>query len=140
MISLTTILIASGIVAVLLGITLVSKSPIIGGLALIMGALVYFVLWPKYEGGQQAMTHGVEIQAAVQEVRHWNRGGDRGGDKYEILAIAPNPNNGKMQQFVSPPMTQDPQAYLSDSVTVKVDWDNPQAYVMDLSFLPFAVN
>ena len=140
MISFTTILIAAAIAIVLLGITLVAPNPITGIMALIVGALIYFVLWPKYEGGQQALARGEEIQAAVQEVRHWNSGSKNSqGDKYEIIAIAPNPNNGKMQEFVSPPMTQDPQPYLQDTVAVRVDWSNPKAYIMDVSFLPVKV-
>ncbi len=141
MLSLTTIIIAVAVTAVLLVITLVAPNPITGIMALVFGALIYFVLWPKYEGGQQAQAQGVEIQAAVQEVRHWNSGmRNSQGDKYEIIALAPNPYNGKMQQFVSPPMTTDPEPYLQDTVTVKVDWSNPKAYIMDLSFLPFKVH
>lgn len=141
MISLTTIIIAAVVVLALLVITLVAPNPITGIMALIFGALLYFVLWPKYEGGRQAAASGVEIQVAVQEVRHWHSGGsDRPVDKYEIIALAPNPTNGRMQQFVSPPMTRDPQPYLGDTVTVKVDWSNPKAYIMDVSFLPFKVN
>ncbi|MCF7530547.1 hypothetical protein ACOR62_10165 [Neisseria lisongii] len=140
MITLTTIVIAVVFTLALLIATFVAPNPITGVLALVMGALVYFVLWPKYEGGQLALSQGVEIQAAVQEVRHWNVGGDVGGDKYEILAVAPRPDNGQIQQFVSPPMTTDPQPYLGDTVSVTVDWSHPQAYIMDLSFLPFRVD
>lgn len=140
MLSLTTMMIAVAVTAVLLLITLLAPNPITGIMALVFGALIYFVLWPKYEGGRQAQAHGVAVQAAVQEVRHWNSGSsDRPLDKYEIIALAPNPNNGRMQQFVSPPMTTDPEPYLQDTVTVKVDWSNPHAYIMDLSFLPFKV-
>lgn len=138
--TLTTIIIAVAVTLALLVITLVAPNPITGVMTLIFAALVYFVLWPKYQGTQQAEAYGVEIQAAVQEVRHWNSGSsERPVDKYEILALAPNPNTGKMQQFVSPPMTTDPTPYLKDTVTVKVDWRNPKVYIMDVSFLPFAV-
>lgn len=141
MISMTTIIIASVIAVALLLVTLVAPNPITAVMALIVGALIYFVLWPKYEGGQQAMKSGIEIQAAVQEVRHWNSGSNNSPvDKYEIIAVAPNPNNGEIQQFVSPPMTTDPTPYLSDRIKVNVDWTNPKAYVMDVSFLPFAVH
>lgn len=141
MLSLTTMIIAVAVTVVLLVITLAVPNPITGIMTLIFGALIYFVLWPKYEGGRQAQAYGVEIQAAVQEVRHWNSGGNNNLiDKYEIVALAPNPHNGRMQQFVSPPMTTDPEPYLQDTVTVKVDWSNPKAYIMDLSFLPFQVN
>lgn len=141
MISLTTIVIAACVTVALLVVTLFVPNPITGIMTLILGALIYFMLWPKYEGGQQAVARGVEVRAAVQEVRHWNRGTRNSqGDRYEIIAVAPNPANGKIQQFVSPPMTTDPQPYLEDTVTVKVDWSNPDAYVMDVSFLPFKVN
>lgn len=139
--SLTTIIIAVAVTVVLLLITFIAPNPITGIMTLVFAALIYFVLWPKYDGGRQAQAHGVEIQAAVQEVRHWNGGSsDNPKDKYEIIALAPNPENGRMQQFVSPPMTTDPQPYLKDTVTVKVDWSNPKAYIMDLSFLPFKVD
>lgn len=141
MISLTTIIIAAAVTLGLLAITLVAPNPITGIMTLVFGALIYFVLWPKYEGGQQAVRYGVEVQAAVAEVRHWNSGSsDNPSDKYEIIALAPNPESGRIQEFVSPPMTRDPQPYLGDTVTVKVDWSNPKAYVMDVSFLPFKVN
>lgn len=141
MISLTTIIIALVVTFALLVISFVAPNPITGIMAVAFGLLIYFVLWPKYEGGQQAQAQGVEIQAAVQEVRHWNRGTRHNqGDKYEVVAIAPNPYDGKMWQFVSPPMTTDPEPYLGDTVTVKVDWSNPKAYIMDVSFLPFPVH
>ncbi|QEY23919.1 hypothetical protein [Neisseria animalis] len=141
MISLTTIIIALVITFALLVITFVAPNPISGIMAVVFGALIYFVLWPKYEGGKQAQASGVEIQAAVQEVRHWNSGSRNSqGDKYEIIAVAPNPLNGNIQQFVSPPMTTDPEPYLGETVTVKVDWRNPKAYIMDVSFLPFQVH
>ena len=77
----------------------------------------------------------------MQEVRHWNqKRSDTIVDRYEIIAGAPNPQNGKMQQFVSPPMGEDPAPYLGNSIKVTVDWANPKAYVMDISFLPFAVH
>ncbi|STZ77215.1 hypothetical protein [Bergeriella denitrificans] len=141
MITLTTIIIALAVTFILLVVTFVAPNPVSGIMAVVFAALIYFVLWPKYEGGQQAQAHGTEIQAAVQEVRHWNSGSKNSqGDKYEIIAVAPNPYDGKMRQFVSPPMTTDPEPYLGDTVTVKVDWRNPKAYVMDVSFLPFQVH
>ncbi|MCP1660053.1 hypothetical protein [Neisseria perflava] len=141
MMTLTTIVIAVAVALALLLVTLVAPNPFTAVMALVVAALTYFVLWPKYEGGRQAQANGVEIQAAVQEVRHWNTGShNQQGDKYEIIAVAPNPVSGKMQQFVSPPMTTDPQPYLSATVKVKVDWNHPKAYIMDVSFLPFRVN
>ena len=37
-------------------------------------------------------------------------------------------------------MGEDPAPYLGNSIKVTVDWSNPKAYVMDISFLPFAVH
>ena len=37
-------------------------------------------------------------------------------------------------------MGEDPAPYLGNSIKVTVDWANPKAYVMDISFLPFAVH
>lgn len=53
---------------------------------------------PKYQGQQQAMAHGEVIEAAVSEVRHWNRKqSDTIIDRYEIIALAPNPNTGNAE-------------------------------------------
>ncbi|UOO82135.1 hypothetical protein LVJ83_01250 [Uruburuella testudinis] len=140
MISLTTIIMAAVFTVILLLVSLFVPNPITWVMTLILGALLYFVLWPQYQGQQQAVRQGVEIQAAVQEVRHWNRKqSDTTVDRYEIIAVAPNPNTGNIQQFVSPPMAEDPAPYVGDSVKVTVDWSNPKAYVMDVSFLPFKV-
>ncbi|MFV2029424.1 hypothetical protein [Neisseria sp. S1] len=140
MISLTTLIIAAVFTIVLLLVSLALPNPITWLMTIAMGALLYFVLWPKYDGQQQAAQYGVKIQAAVQEVRHWNqKRSETVVDRYEIIAVAPNPNTGKIQQFVSPPMGEDPAPYLADSVQVTVDWQNPEAYIMDLSFLPFKV-
>ena len=89
------------------------------------------------------MRHGTEVQAAVQEVRSWSRKTGDGNyiDQYEIVAVAPHPDNGRIYTFVSPPMGQNPQPYLgSGRIAVKVDWNNPKSYVVDVSFLPFPVH
>lgn len=142
MISFTTLVIAGilFVIALLAGIFL--PHPITWISALILGGILFFILLPKYQGQQQAISHGVEIQAAIQEVREWSRKTGDGDyvDRYEIIAVAPNPDNGEMYTFVSPPMGQDPKPYLKDRITVKVDWSNPKAYTMDLSFLPFQVH
>ena len=140
MISLTTIIVAAAVAVVFLLISIFLPNPITWLFTLGIAAAIYFFMWPKYEAQQQAVRQGVEIQAAVQEVRHWNqKRSDTTVDRYEIVALAPNPNNGNMQQFVSPPMDEDPSPYVGDSVNVTVDWSNPKAYVMDVSFLPFKV-
>lgn len=142
MISLTTLVIAGIFVLALFLISIFAPNPITWIMTLAFGAVFFFILLPKYQGEQQAVRQGVKIQAAVQEVRSWSRKTGDGNyiDQYEIIAVAPNPENGKIQQFVSPPMSQNPQPYLGDSIKVTVDWSNPKAYVMDLSFLPFKVN
>lgn len=141
MITLTTLIIAAAAVIGLLILCFVLPHPITWLMTLIMIALTLFILWPKYQGQQQAMANGEIIEAAVSEVRHWNRKqSDTIVDRYEIIALAPNPHTGKMQKFVSPPMSADPAPYLGDTVKVKVDWSNPNAYVMDISFLPFPVH
>ena len=141
MLSLTTLIIAAVFFIILLLVSIFVPNPITWLMTLALGAVFYFILWPKYQGQQQAVRQGVEIQAAVQEVRHWNqKRSDTIVDRYEIIAVAPNPQNGKMQQFVSPPMGEDPAPYLGNSIKVTVDWSNPKGYVMDISFLPFAVH
>ncbi len=142
MISLTTLIIAGVLLAAALIASVLVPNPITWLITLVLGGLFFFILLPKYQGEQQAVKSGVEIQAAVQEVREWSRKTGDGNyiDQYEIIAVAPNPHNGKIQTFVSPPMAQNPKPYLGDSVKVKVDWSNPKAYVMDLSFLPFKVH
>lgn len=140
MLSLTTLIVAAVIALVFLLLSIFLPNPITWLFTLAIAAAMYFYMWPKYQAQQQAVQQGVEIQAAVQEVRHWNqKRSDTTVDRYEIVAVAPNPNNGNIQQFVSPPMGEDPQPYLGDSVKVTVDWSNPKAYVMDVSFLPFKV-
>lgn len=141
MISLTTLIIAGVLLAAALIASVLVPNPVTWLATLVLGGLFFFILLPKYQGGQQAVKSGVEIQAAVQEVRQWSRkaGGGNYIDQYEIIATAPNPHNGKVQTFVSPPMAEDPGPYLDGSVKVRVDWSNPKAYVMDLSFLPFKV-
>lgn len=141
MISLTTLVIAGVLFVIALLAGFFVPHPITWLVALILGGILFFILLPKYQGQQQAISNGVEAQAAVQEVREWSRKTGDGNyiDQYEIIAVAPNPDNGQIYTFVSPPMGQDPKPYLKDSITVKVDWSNPKAYVMDLSFLPFKV-
>lgn len=142
MISLTTLIIAGILLAVALAVSVLVPNPAAWLAALVLGGLFFFILLPKYQGERQALENGTEIRAAVQEVRHWSRRTGDGDyiDRYEIVAVAPNPGNGKIQTFVSPPMAQNPGPYLSGSVNVKVDWSKPEAYVMDLSFLPFKVH
>ncbi len=140
MISLTTLIIAGAITLCLLLVSLALPNPITWLMTLAMGAVWLFILLPKYQGEQQAVQQGVVIQAAVQEVRQWSRKqSDTYIDFYEIIAVAPNPNSGEMYTFVSPPMRDNPQPYLGNTVAVTVVWSNPKAYVMDLSFLPFKV-
>lgn len=139
MISLTTLLIAGGLLVGLVVLSMALPHPITWLATAIMGGILFFILVPKYQGQQQALQQGVKVEAAVQEVRHWSPSNkNQPRDKYEIVAVAPNPYNGTIQTFVSPPMLKDPQPYLGQTVTVTVDWQNPKAYVMDLSFLPFA--
>lgn len=141
MISLTTLVIAATFTVLLLLISIFMPNPITWLMTLILGAVTALILWPQYQGQQQAKQSGTEITAAVQEVRQWTqKSGEHYIDKYEILAVAPNPNTSQMQTFVSPPMTTDPSPYLGNTVKVTVDWQNPKAYIMDLSFLPFPVH
>lgn len=142
MISLTTLIIAGVLLAAAVLAAVFVPHPITWLMALALGGLFFFVLLSKHQGQRQAVRQGVEIQAQVQKVRHWSHKAGSGNyiDQYEIIAAAPNPHNGSVQQFVSPPLGQNPEPYLDGSVKVKVDWSNPKAYVMDLSFLPFAVH
>ena len=136
--SLITLIIAGLILAALLVLCWVLPHPITWLMAAVMAALFFLVLLPKYQGEQQALTHGQTVAAAVAEVRHWQRkvGDGNYEDNYEIIAHCPKPHNGKMVRFVSPPLRQNPQAHLPAAVNVTVDTDNPKNYVMDLSFLP----
>lgn len=142
MISLTTLIIAGAFTIILLLVSIFFPNPITWIMTLILGAVFYFILLPGYQGQQQAVYQGETITAAVQEVREWSRKQGDGNyiDQYEIIAVAPNPETGAMYTFVSPPMKQNPKPYLGDTVNVTVEWSNPKAYVMDLSFLPFAVH
>ena len=109
MLSLTTIIIAAAVALVFLLISIFLPNPITWLFTLGIAAAIYFFMWPKYEAQQQAVRQGVEIQAAVQEVRHWNqKRSDTTVDRYEIVAIAPNPNNANIQQLVSPPLAGGP--------------------------------
>ncbi|MFD1244636.1 hypothetical protein [Paralysiella testudinis] len=136
--SLITLIIAGLILAALLVLCWVLPHPITWLMAAVMAALFFLVLLPKYQGEQQALAHGQTVAAAVAEVRHWQRkvGDGNYEDNYEIIALWPNPHNGQMVRFVSPPLRQNPQAHLPAAVNVTVDTDNPKNYVMDLSFLP----
>lgn len=138
--TLTTLVIAGVFMVVAILAAIFVPHPITWVASLILGGLFFFVLLPKYKGQQQAVMQGVEIQATVQEVRTWSRKkGDDYINRYEVIATAHNPETAEIVRFVSPPMEQNPKPYLSEYVTVKVDWSNPNAYVMDLSFLPFAI-
>ncbi|WP_274571813.1 hypothetical protein [Neisseria leonii] len=138
MISLTALVIVGVILLALLLAGIFVPNPITWIMTLLLGAVFWFVLLPKYQGEQQAVTQGVVVRAAVSEVRSWSRKQGDGDyqDWYEVLAMAANPETGKLQTFVSAPMKDDPAPYLGETVEVKVDWRNPKAYVMDLSFLP----
>ena len=140
MITLTTLIIAGILTVALLLLSMALPHPITWIGPLIMCGILFFILLPKYQAQQQAVQQGVMVQAAVQQVREWKqKHNDDVRYRYEILAVAPNPSTGKMQTFISPPLSEDPQPYLEQTVTVKVDWNHPKAYVMDVSFLPFEV-
>ncbi|MCS4533909.1 hypothetical protein [Neisseria montereyensis] len=140
MITLTTLVIAGVFLIAAILAAIFVPHPITWLATIILGGLFFFILLPKYKGQQQAIAQGVEIQAMVEEVRTWRRKvSDHYANRYEIIASAHHPQTGEMVRFVSPPMEQNPEPYLSEYITVKVDWSNPNAYVMDLSFLPFAI-
>lgn len=137
MLSLTTLIIAAVIIIALLLVSIFIPNPITWLMTVVLGAVFWFILLPNYQGQQQAQTQGVVVQAAVSEVREWSRKqGDQYQDRYEIIALAPHPDTGNMVTFTSPPLNENPKPYLGDTVQVQVDWSNPKAYVMDLSFLP----
>ncbi len=138
MISLTTLIIAGGFLLVLLLVSIFVPNPITWIMTLVLGAVFWFILLPKYQGEQQAVAQGVVISAAVSEVKSWSRKQGDGNyqDWYEVVALATHPETGKLQTFTSAPMKHDPTPYLGETVQVTVDWSNPKAYVMDLSFLP----
>lgn len=137
MISLTTLIIAAVIVIALLLFSVFVPNPITWMMTIALGAVFWFILLHNYQGQQQAEMQGVVVQAAVSDVREWSRKqGDQYQDRYEIVALAPHPETGNMFTFVSPPLNENPKPYLGDTVEVRVDWSNPKAYVMDLSFLP----
>lgn len=138
MISLTTLFIAGAVILALLLVSIVIPNPITWLMTLAMGAVFWFYLWPQYQGEQQAVRQGETVRAAVGEVREWSRkqGDGNSVERYQIVAMALNPHNGKMHTFTSPPLNENPKPYLGDTVNVLVDWQSPQAYVMDLSFLP----
>ena len=136
--SIITLVIAALLLAALVVLCFVLPHPITWLMTAVMAALFVWVLLPRYQGEQRAMAHGQVVQAAVAEVRHWQRkvGDGNYQDQYEIIALWPHPQTGKMVRFVSPPLRQDPQAHLPPSIAVTVDINQPQNYVMDLSFLP----
>ncbi|MDO5059331.1 MAG: hypothetical protein Q4D82_05245 [Neisseria sp.] len=138
MITLTTLIIAGAILAACVLASFFVPHPVVWIATLIMGITFFVGLLPRYQGEQQALQSGVTVSAAVSEVRHWSRKSGDGNytDQYEILALAPHPETGEMRQFVSPPLNEDPAPHLGESVNITVDWQNPKAYVMDLSFLP----
>jgi len=66
MLSITTLIIAAVFFIILLLVSIFVPNPITWLMTLALGAVFYFILWPKYQGQQQAVRQGVEIQAAVQ--------------------------------------------------------------------------
>lgn len=138
--SIITLAIAGLILAGLVVLCFVLPHPITWLMAAIMALVFFLILLPQYQGEQTAIAQGQSVQAAVSEVRHWQRRVGDGDyiDRYEIIALWPNPRNGQMIRFVSPPLNADPAPYLPQAISVTVDTDNPKNYVMDLSFLPAA--
>lgn len=123
--------------ALILAFTL--PHPLTWLIAVILGAIFFLVLLPKYQGEQKALSNGQDVVARVEKVRFWSRkyGDGRFLDQYEINAVWQNPRNGQTVRFISPPLKIDPEPFLKDkTVKVKVNPDNPTQYVMDLSFLP----
>lgn len=136
--SIITLILAGLMLAALLVLCWALPHPLTWVMAAAMAALFFLVLLPQYQGQQQALANGQTVSAAVAEVRHWQRkvGDGNYEDKYEIIALWPNPHTGQMVRFVSPPLHQDPQTHLPAAIQVTVDTGNPKNYVMDLSFLP----
>ena len=64
MLSITTLIIAAVFFIILLLVSIFVPNPITWLMTLALGAVFYFILWPKYQGQQQAVRQGVEIQAA----------------------------------------------------------------------------
>ncbi|WP_051940455.1 hypothetical protein [Stenoxybacter acetivorans] len=136
--SLITLIVAGAVLAFFVLLCFLLPTPITWLITAAFAALFFMVLLPKYEGEQTAKKQGETVQAAVSDIRHWQmRYGDGNyQDKYEIIALWPNPRTGKMVQFISPPLLKDPKPHLLPAISVTVDTNNPRNYVMDLSFLP----
>lgn len=138
MISLTTLIIAGLLLAALIAAAFLLPHPATLLAAFAAGLILFVFLLPRYQGQQQALANGETVTATVSQVRWWSRKTGDGDyiDQYEIIAFAPHPQTGEIRKFVSPPLRDNPEPHLNGSVEVKVDWRNPQAYVMDLDFLP----
>ncbi len=102
----------------------------------VIAILFVWVLLPKYQAEQHALKMGQVVDSTVVDVRHWTRKHDSGDiHQYEIISQWSHPRTGQVYTFISQPLKQDPSAKLTETVRVKVDLDNPKAYIMDLSFL-----
>ena len=121
-----------------LGLSITVPHPVTWLITVVLALLLVFVLWPKYQGQQQALQHGQTVQTRLKEIRHWTRKQGDGFllDQYEIVTEWVHPQNGRHHTFVSPPLQQDPGAYTPNLIAVKVDEAQPEHYVMDLTFLP----
>lgn len=102
-----------------------------------IAAVFMLVLLPKYQAQQHALRVGQVVEANVVDVRQWSRKRGSGADviQYEVISQWRHPDTQEVYTFISPPLKEDPKAKLPSTVDIKVDWDNPKAYIMDLSFL-----
>ena len=58
MLSITTLIIAAVFFIILLLVSIFVPNPITWLMTLALGAVFYFILWPKYQGQQQAVRQG----------------------------------------------------------------------------------
>ncbi len=105
--------------------------------SLVIAVLFLVILLPKYQQEQHALRVGQVVDTMVVDVRHWTRkvGDGQHIDRYEVITQWRHPDSLDVYTFRSKPFKQDPSDRLPSKVQVKVDLDNPKAYIMDVSFM-----
>ena len=115
-------------------------SAILGGMGLLFFSVGFGILLVTFRNKrkrQRLMQHGQPVQTRFVEVVHNTSYSVNGRHPYQVITQWENPMTGRVHVYKSNNLWFDPTEYVQDKpITVMIDKNDPDAYHVNLSFLP----
>lgn len=109
----------------------------LGSLFALIGGFLFKFKEPYIRDNKELKQTGIAIQADINNITIDEDYSKNGRHPYIIYAQWQDLKTSKIHLFQSMPIWYDPTKYIKyDTITVFIDPDNPQAYYMDIEFLP----